>query len=592
MRASMYSRCIYTIAMVMLLAVALPHCGVEGAGVERRHRRRRVMRARQSRERRMLRARQVRHLELEEPAHDEEAPAKVSSEEATTTMSHFVPGRVIIAGNKRCVNRCAASKGCRSYTSAAPERRDQCVLSCHQECSVCPLSAVTRDCGRACVSQCESTDQNGPLARQACHHACLEKCPCEDLGPQLFDLIDKIPDFVVEVESLGASGDTGGAGGAGSGNGLSAAAGGMARVPIGISENAKSGLLRAAMKDPSAKAALLAGIQSEGAESAGAEALLKAQENADTHTKMVAEIAQAKLEGDQQKAAKLERESQEMKDAADEQLQDGQLAIDAAETVGKLSEDAMRGAEEVSKLEDAAAASVMAGDASGGKDLADQAQAIVSAGEEKACKAAKKARAELETKVETLDELAAGLYNENERAAKGPSPNAAKKASDEYEKAAAKAYAAGQALSAMKAKVVEACGDGSPDEVKQSKNAKSRAYELKAEAASLRERAKKEVERGGDQSAVNRTIEEANELDSKALETELQSSVLALEAQDELRNQSHEHTFAKVQAFQKQAVQSSKDNNHELAKMIQRKVSELNESLSGQKVGSIVHMTV
>ena len=81
------------------------------------------------------------------------------------SVAHFVPTRVVIAGNRRCVNRCAAAHGCRAFTAAAPERRDQCVLSCHRECSVCPLSAVTRDCGRACVSQCESAGAQQSLGR-------------------------------------------------------------------------------------------------------------------------------------------------------------------------------------------------------------------------------------------------------------------------------------------------------------------------------------------------------------------------------------------------------------------------------------------
>ena len=78
-------------------------------------------------------------------------------------------------------------------------------------------------------------------------------------------------------------------------------------------------------------------------------------------------------------------------------------------------------------------------------------------------------------------------------AAKGTSPETAKVTSDDYEKAAAKAYAAGQALAAMKAKVVEACGDGSPKEAKESKEIQTKSKDLMAESAALKARAEKEA---------------------------------------------------------------------------------------------------
>ena len=157
----------------------------------------------------------------------------------------------------------------------------------------------------------------------------------------------------------------------------------MGGVPISIDAGATSDILRAAMKDPAAKAALLANIRSEESESAGAVSVAMAQGSADASVKMAASLAQAKLEGDHEKASKLEKQSEEMKDAAEEQLRDGRIAAETAASVEKLSEDSMRRAVEASKLQDAAAASTAAGDANGGQELADQAKALVAAGEEK-----------------------------------------------------------------------------------------------------------------------------------------------------------------------------------------------------------------
>ena len=67
------------------------------------------------------------------------------------------------------------------------------------------------------------------------------------------------------------------------------------------------------MKDPAAKAALLAGIRSEESESAGVAAMSMSQNNSDTSVGLAASLAQAKLEGDHEKASKLERQSEEMK---------------------------------------------------------------------------------------------------------------------------------------------------------------------------------------------------------------------------------------------------------------------------------------
>ena len=70
-----------------------------------------------------------------------------------------------------------------------------------------------------------------------------------------------------------------------------------------------------------------------------------------------------------------------MKDAAEEQLRDGRIAAETAASVESCRRT-HESAVEASKLQDAAAASTAAGDASGGQDT-DQAKALVAAGEEK-----------------------------------------------------------------------------------------------------------------------------------------------------------------------------------------------------------------
>lgn len=115
----------------------------------------------------------------------EEIDASVDDEKE---ISRFVPGRILIAGNRKCVNKCSANKSCRKYTLAAKNKKNQCLGECHRECSVCPLSSVTNDCRTACESQCKGEDSG-----DVCWHACLEHCPCEDLGDQLYDVLDLIP---------------------------------------------------------------------------------------------------------------------------------------------------------------------------------------------------------------------------------------------------------------------------------------------------------------------------------------------------------------------------------------------------------------
>ena len=122
-----------------------------------------------------------------EPTLTEDELSSITSEEKDT--ARFVPGRVLIAGNKKCVNKCSSTHECRIYSTAAPEKRVACLGSCHKECSVCPLSAVTNDCRKACESQCASDLKEGGDS-SVCWHACLEHCPCEDLGDQLYDILD------------------------------------------------------------------------------------------------------------------------------------------------------------------------------------------------------------------------------------------------------------------------------------------------------------------------------------------------------------------------------------------------------------------
>ena len=220
--------------------------------------------------------------------------SSMSTSESDDDQHRFVPGRVLIAGNKKCVNKCSAEKECRSYGAAAPEKKNVCLGGCHRECSVCPLSSVTNDCRKACESQCSKDDTDG-----VCWHACLERCPCEDLGDQLFDVLDMIPDFVptsssaeevVDVVDLSA--------------GKCVAVDFFPRcansidpctvrekliccssfsfffaffadndgVPVGINHLAESLVLQAALADKSAKTALLSSLRASETSHAGAEA--------------------------------------------------------------------------------------------------------------------------------------------------------------------------------------------------------------------------------------------------------------------------------------------------------------------------------
>ena len=129
----------------VLLLLALD-AGVAAAAADRRHGRH----GREGTTRGMLRAgrrhrraerlrRQRRKRTQEQPESAEPQPAAASEAGAAlegvgkdasaalndvggASVAHFVPGRIVIAGNKRCVNRCAATKGCRAFTAAAPER--------------------------------------------------------------------------------------------------------------------------------------------------------------------------------------------------------------------------------------------------------------------------------------------------------------------------------------------------------------------------------------------------------------------------------------------------------------------------------------
>ena len=131
----------------------------------------------------------------------EEIDASVDDEKE---ISRFVPGRILIAGNRQCVNKCSVKKFCRqkyNYNAATTTTKNQknqknvCLGECHRECSVCPLSSVTNDCRTACESQCKGEDSSGDV----CWHACLEHCPCEDLGNQLYDVLDLIPGMLFEI---------------------------------------------------------------------------------------------------------------------------------------------------------------------------------------------------------------------------------------------------------------------------------------------------------------------------------------------------------------------------------------------------------
>lgn len=222
----------------------------------------------------------------------------------------FLPGRVLVAGNKHCVNKCSTANECRSFGKAAPDKKNACIGNCHRECSVCPLSSVTNDCRKACESQC-SINENG---NEICWHACLEKCPCEDLGDQLFDVLDMIPDYFEnndgdqskedDVVDLGNSG-----------------------VPVGIDKEAESLVLQAALSDQNAKAALLSSLRSISTSKAGEVAQDKSKELNEKMMKVDADLEKERINGkDETKILELEKEKKKLQNLAEEQLQDGHLA--------------------------------------------------------------------------------------------------------------------------------------------------------------------------------------------------------------------------------------------------------------------------
>jgi hypothetical protein len=364
----------------------------------------------------------------------------------------FVPGRILIAGNKKCVNKCSATNECRGFGVAAVAEKNKCLGSCHRECSVCPLSSVTNDCRIACESQCA---QDAPGA--VCWHACLDKCPCEDLGDQLFDVLDLIPDYDKD------GGDEDG----GDKDVVDLSSGGDG-IPVGIEPDAESLILQAALADKAAKAALLTHIRSRQGTLAGVQGQEKSQATQDKVLALQAKLEQVRINGGgEDEILQLEREIKALNNAAAEQLQDGRLAAVSAHDAQELSDTALsKAVEGVKALKD----SQREGGGVGVEEKLDQAQkakALMDATQQTLCDAATVVKEELETKSKTSNDLAATLYTEMERAQQGTSKPAADNAQKAYEEAANKAYGVNEAYNAAKLKMTDACGDGASAEVQQ-----------------------------------------------------------------------------------------------------------------------------
>ena len=394
------------------------------------------------------------HLRNQQPSSitEDELSDMSNAEEDSNT---FVPGRILIAGNKKCVNKCSATNECRAFGVAAVSEKNKCLGSCHRECSVCPLSSVTNDCRIACESQCA---QDAPGA--VCWHACLDKCPCEDLGDQLFDVLDLIPDY---DKDGGDGGDEDG----GDKDVVDLSSGGDG-IPVGIEPDAESLILQAALADKAAKAALLTHIRSRQGTLAGVQGQEKSQATQDKVLALQAKLEQVRINGGgEDEILQLERDIKALNNAAAEQLQDGRLAAVSAHDAQELSDTALsKAVEGVKALKD----SQREGGGVGVEEKLDQAQkakALMDATQQTLCDAATVVKEELETKSKTSNDLAATLYTEMEREQKGTSKPAADNAQNAYEEAANKAYGVNEAYNAAKLKMTDACGDGASAEVQQ-----------------------------------------------------------------------------------------------------------------------------
>ena len=112
-------------------------------------------------------------------------------------------------------------------------------------------------------------------------------------------------------------------------------------VPVGIDQDASSGMLKAALADDAAKAALLGSLRASATTQAGTEAQAASQETTLTLKSVESSLEKARIEKDVTKIGKLEAQAKDLQDLAEEQLQDGNMAAVAAADVKTLSDKAM-----------------------------------------------------------------------------------------------------------------------------------------------------------------------------------------------------------------------------------------------------------
>ena len=112
-------------------------------------------------------------------------------------------------------------------------------------------------------------------------------------------------------------------------------------VPVGIDQDASSGMLKAALADDAAKAALLGSLRASATTQAGAETQAASQETTLTLKSVESSLEKARIEKDATKIGKLEAQAKDLQDLAEEQLQDGNMAAVAAADVKSLSDKAM-----------------------------------------------------------------------------------------------------------------------------------------------------------------------------------------------------------------------------------------------------------
>ena len=201
---------------------------------------------------------------------------------------------------------------------------------------------------------------------------------------------------------------------------------GAAGVPVGIDPNATSTMLKAAISDDAAKAALLSTIRASATSAAGTQTQERSEETKKELSDIESKLEKARVSSDATEIGKLQAQAKDLQDMAEEQLQDGHLASVASENVKVLSEKALTNA--------VAAENVKATTASSDDNTAKvedtiqkekEAELLMEQTKQTLCDAATKAVEELDGKSTTLNHLASTLYDEMERQQKGSSKDAA-----------------------------------------------------------------------------------------------------------------------------------------------------------------------